>query len=335
MTLTHQLTIFLAAADGVVQVQHNGKGWIETGRGLHDTAVTCVTGRRQLVLAGSREGVFRSADFGQTWQSAEVGPSNAFIRWLAFHPGEPALALAGTEPAGIFVSADDGGTWTECPEVAAMRQQHRWSLPYSPEAGCVRGFAFSGSRGYAAVEDGGVLVTEDRGWTWQLAGGSRGNADHHPAAGGIHSDLHSIETIPGQPDLVFASTGGGFYQSRDGGASWTCLYPDAYTRAAWIDPQDPDIILLGPAEGVDFRGRVEASLDGGKTWQPADSGLGLPWRHHMVERFTRAGSEILAVLSNGEVFSASQGGRTNMDIHWKKVFPAIEDIAAAAAVQVD
>src|SRR5437588_9052880 len=111
------------------------------------------------------------------------------------------------------------------PEVANLRDQHHWFLPYSPGAGCVRGFAFHGQRVYAAVEVGGALRSDDGGETWRLAEGSDGNPDFDgPPPPFVYPDVHAIYVHPTSADLVFAATGGGFYRSDDGGQTWTCQY---------------------------------------------------------------------------------------------------------------
>jgi hypothetical protein len=132
-----------------------------------------VIAREGVILAGTEDGIFRSDDEGQTWAEASDGISARHIRWMAFHPNISDFEFAGTEPANIFVSRNGGELWRSCPEVAQLRDTYQWSLPYSPEAGCVRGFAFYGTRAYAAVEVGGVLVSDDKGETWQLAEGSQ------------------------------------------------------------------------------------------------------------------------------------------------------------------
>ena len=215
------------------------------------------------------------------------------------------MAVAGTEPAGIYISHDGGESWHGNPEVASLRDELGWSLPYSPEAGCVRGFAFHGERGYAAVEVGGVLITDDRGETWHLADSNGGNPPY-PPPGAIHPDVHSIEVHPSSRDLVYAPTGGGFYRSWDGGKTWSLRFR-GYCRAVWVDRDDPEHLMLGTAEGVDYNGRIELSRDGGRTWQLASGGLEVPWRHNMVERFAQVGDELLAVLSNGELIAAPLG----------------------------
>ena len=127
----------------------------------------------------------------------------------------------------------------------------------------------------------------------------------------IYPDVHSISVHARSADLVLAPTGGGFYRSTDGGETWALLY-DCYCRAVWVDPIDPQHMILGPADGVDRNGRIEMTTDGGRTWLPASAGLKVPWRNSMVERFTQVDDDLLAVLSNGELFSArsqpSNGG---------------------------
>src|SRR3990172_12729502 len=86
----------------------------------------------------------------------------------------------------------------------------------------------------------------------------------------------------------------------DGGKNWRLRYR-CYCRAVWVNPTDPDHLILGPADYVDRNGRIEESLDGGQSWRPASPELSVPWPRHMVERFFQAGDELLAVLSNGDL----------------------------------
>ncbi len=268
--------LLLATQHGVVVCEGEGDGWREATRALTDRHVTSVIAREAVILAGTTDGVYRSDDAGWTWQEASQGLTSRHIRWMAYHPDVSDLEFAGTEPAGIFVSHDGGASWRACPEVAELRDRLHWSLPYSLEAGCVRGFAFFGTRGYAAVEVGGVLRSDDSGETWQLVEGSDGRPDlEGPPEPLIYPDVHSISVHAWSRDAVFAATGGGFYRSTDGGKQWALVY-DCYCRAAWVNPHDPQNILLGPASGVDRDGRIEATNDGGLTWVSASSGLQVP-----------------------------------------------------------
>jgi len=294
--------LIVATSSGIVICERVSNGWQPLRGGLNGQHVASVIAREGVILAGTRDGVFRSEDAGQTWQEASQGLAIRHVRWMAYHPQLLDREFAGTEPAGIFVSQGGGEQWRACPEVEQLRDEYGWSLPYSPAAGCVRGFAFHGERAYAAVEVGGALVSNDTGQTWGLANGSTFRRGF-PPAGSVHPDVHSIETHPSSPDLIYAPTGGGFYRSRDGGTTWELRYR-SYCRAVWVDPGDPDHLVLGPADGVDTNGRIESTRDGGRSWQPAFAGLEVPWRRHMVERFKQIDDKLMAVLSNGELLSA-------------------------------
>jgi hypothetical protein len=209
--------------------------------------------------------------------------------------------------------------------VAQLRDALGWWLPYSPEAGCVRGFAVQAARIYAAVEVGGVLRSEDGGQTWVKVSGSGDDPrDMQPPAPLIHPDVHSISVHPSSSDWVTAPTGGGLYRSEDGGATWRHLYA-CYCRAAWVDPGDPAHIVFGPADGVSRNGRIERSLDGGQTWQPASGALEVPWPRHMVERFLQVGGTLLAVLSNGALLAAPLE-----TLNWQPVLPEVAGVRCAA-----
>jgi photosystem II stability/assembly factor-like uncharacterized protein len=315
--------LILATEQGIVICERDGDNWRETTRGLKDQDVTSVIAHEGVILAGTTDGIHRSDDFGKTWVESSSGLSTRHVRWLAYHPDRSDLEFAGTEPANIFVSHNGGESWRGCPEVTELRDKHKWFLPYSPEAGCVRGFALHGPRVYAAVEVGGVLRSDDQGETWRLAEGSDGNPSlQGPPEPLVYPDIHSLVVHPSSPDLVYAPTGGGFYRSNDGGKTWQFCY-DCYCRAVWVDPLDSNHLILGPADNVDSNGRIEESRDGGKSWAPASNGLKVPWRRGMVERFVQVDDELFAVLSNGQLLKAFLAV-----LEWTRVLPNIIGINA-------
>jgi photosystem II stability/assembly factor-like uncharacterized protein len=321
------LQLVVATGQGIVILERDEEGAWRQSSGAHDhDAFTAVATGDTITLAGTREGIFRSTDRGQTWWESDEGLAVPHVRWLALHPQDEERAFAGTEPAHIFVSRDGGRSWRGCPEVVNLREAHAWNLPYSPNAGCVRGFAFQGARGYAAVEQGGLLRSDDRGETWALVEGTTGEPSRAVPTSYIHSDVHSVVIHPDGPDHVLAPTAGGLFYSIDGGAHWRLLY-ECYARAVWVDPGRPGHMVLGPARSVDEDGRIEVSLNGGDSWERVMDGLEPFWPHHMVERFTQVEDELLAVLSNGRLI-----GATIDTWEWRDILPALDDVAAVAVL---
>src|SRR5690349_14185506 len=127
-------TLYLATHNGLVILERNKDEWREarpswsgtrvpgineipgreSSRALAGSDVTCLTADTKSILAGTTKGIFRSTDHGQTWHAANEGLTTPHLRWLASHPDVPGLALAGTEPANIFISHDGGATWRVC-----------------------------------------------------------------------------------------------------------------------------------------------------------------------------------------------------------------------------
>jgi photosystem II stability/assembly factor-like uncharacterized protein len=323
--------LYLATAAGLFIIAQTNGNWNIVHQTLKEHSLTSIAVSDSTIIAGTREGIWHSGDKGQTWQKAKQDLANLHVRWMKASPKAPGIFLAGTEPADILVSSDGAKTWQISPEVGQLRDAFGWFLPYSPEAGCVRGFAVAASgpqagRIYAAVEVGGVLVSDDNGKNWHLPEGSDGSPDIHRELGTlIHPDVHSITVHPASSDLVTAATGGGLYRSVDGGNSWKILYR-CYIRAVWVDPGDPQHIVAGPADGVSRNGRIEASYDGGKTWQPASEGLKAPWSRYMVERFVHFDKDLFAVLSNGELWLRRQD-----EPKWQQILPEIASVKAIAA----
>ncbi|MBK8901158.1 MAG: hypothetical protein IPM53_08245 [Anaerolineaceae bacterium] len=320
------MELFLATENGVWLAQPDGDSWKLEKRGLDGRIVTSIMAREGVILAGTTDGIFRSDDRGASWFEQSYGLSQRHVRWLAFHPDISDLEFAGTEPAALFVSQDGGESWVERPEVAELRDEFGWWLPYSPEAGCVRGFAFHGQHAFAAVEVGGLLRSDDGGDSWQLAEGSNGRPQFgRPADGLIHPDVHSIAVHPSSHRLLYAPTGGGFYRSTDGGASWQGAYLDCYARAVWVNPANSEELVLGPAEDASGRnGRIEHSTDGGQTWRR----LTEPQNRSMVERFVAVEDHLFAVMSNGALWHSPLPQQ-----NWTPILPQSTNINAACAIR--
>jgi photosystem II stability/assembly factor-like uncharacterized protein len=325
--------LYIATSIGLYIVAQINGSWNIIRHSLQDHSLTSVAASNEYLIVGTPDGLWRSSDDGSTWHKVGGEAHSIHIRWLMSSEAQPQTVFAGTEPAGILISRDGGLNWVSSADVEKMRDAMGWFLPYSPEAGCVRGFAITESKNrngldqiYAAVEVGGVLVSSNGGKNWQLVQGSDGAPDLSRDLGTlIHPDVHSLSVHPKTSEILTASTGGGLYRSADGGKTWEKI-DDGYIRAAWVDPDDPLHIVSGPADGVSRNGRIERTIDGGKTWHPYSEGMKSPWGRHMVDRFFNKDGNLFAILSNGEIWF-----KPSNQVRWSHILADTGHVKAMAA----
>jgi photosystem II stability/assembly factor-like uncharacterized protein len=208
-------------------------------------------------------GVYRTTDGGKTWKQvlrkdAETGASD-----VALDPGNPRIVFAGLwqtrrQPwdmtsggpgSGLYRSGDGGDTW---------EQLKGHGLPDGPwgKVG-VRVAPSNPQVVYALIEAkerGGLYRSDDGGETWDLA------SDHHSLR--QRAWYYTCLTIdPTNADIVWFPQVP-LLKTVDGGK--TIVSVDAKTHGdyhdVWIDPKDPERIMLGDDGGVGI------SIDGGLTW---------------------------------------------------------------------
>jgi photosystem II stability/assembly factor-like uncharacterized protein len=284
---------FFGTTDGVLRLRD---GAFEP-LGLAGHSVTALDATDDALLAGTYgDGLFRSADGGQTWERIDTGLTAATFRFLGG-------GLAGTEPARVYRTSDGGRSWEELVGITRIPGHEQWFLPYSPRAGAARNAYVSGERWLVAAEVAGLLRSEDGGDTWVC----------EPVAG--DEDVHHVTGHPDDPDIVYVSLGtasltrrggqhGGIARSRDGGQTWAKVETD-YTRATIVPPARPDLVLAGPARRVGREGRIVVSRDAGETWEPAGHGIDVPMPD-MVELFVAApDGSVWAICSGGRLLRAA------------------------------
>ena len=284
--------------------------------GLAGERVQAIHARADVVLAGTYEsGLYRRADGGE-WERVATGLD--CFRCIGPDPTRPHALLAGTEPARILRSEDDGRSWSELTGVTAIDSHDDWFLPYSPRAGALRNFHGRPDLLLGSVEVGGLLRSEDGGGTWTLA----------PVVD--DEDIHIVTGHPDDPERMYAALGSatlsyrgdranrtfaGVARSRDGGRTWEKVEHD-YTRAVLVPPARPDLLLAGPAPRVGRDGRIVVSADDGDTWTPAGDGIATPMPD-MVELFVPApDGSVWAICAGGRLLRAEPG-----EWRWEPVLP--------------
>ncbi|MGI9627906.1 MAG: WD40/YVTN/BNR-like repeat-containing protein, partial [Longimicrobiales bacterium] len=189
------------------------------------------------VLYHGSQYVLRTRDGGMTWEtlSADLttdnpdhqdqsgGPINADVTGveiynvvfsIAVSPHTPEVVWAGTDDGRVWITRDEGSTWTEI------------TPPDMPELGTVDEIDASvhaPGRAVMAVQryrlddfEPYVFITNDYGETWErLADGLNGIPPDYP--------VRTVREDPVRQGLLFAGTEFGLYTSFDDGANWQSL----------------------------------------------------------------------------------------------------------------
>lgn len=176
------------------------------------------------VFAATKSGLYRTNESeSTTWKNLGV-PREEVYSVVVDPPGD--RLYAGTHPAHLYVSSDDGETWTELDGFQDLPSRDQWHTPRHRDEAHVRSLEVhpdAPKRVVAGVEVGGVHVSDDTGETWV------------ERRDGVHDDVHHLLVVGA--DEYVASCGGGLYRTRDAGQSWTRLDTDVdhtYFREALL-----------------------------------------------------------------------------------------------------
>jgi photosystem II stability/assembly factor-like uncharacterized protein len=256
--------------------------WRNVGpfRGGRTRAVSGVPGQPSVFYIGAvNGGVWKSNDFGRTWQpifdqqptgsigAIEVAPSNPNIVYVGSGEGlhRPDLSVGD----GIYKSTDAGVTWTHLGLRDGQQISQMAIDPLDPS----RLFVAVAGHPYGPNPERGVYRSTDGGQTFQKAL----YKDENIGAGDVKID-------PSDPNVVYAAlwearegpwengewngTGGGIFKSTDGGQTWNQLaggLPEGIIQAyVAIARSNPKRLLAAVATA----GKVDLyrSNDAGATW---------------------------------------------------------------------
>lgn len=262
--------------------------------------------REPLIFVGTvGEGLWRSADGGQSWQRLKNGLlSECDVRAIAINPTNARQVVVGTNE-GIFLSNNSGDAFERC--AGEHQETTVWSLAIDLR---------DSKRMLAGARPARVFASHDSGRTWRRLPAPIDEASDNPAlrynrvtfvgfdprdatriwvgveiggvfasaddgetwrrcAAGLSSlDIHGLVVLPepGGARLV-VSTDNDLNVSTDDGANWTPLdaaktFPQRYCRVLAQCTRLPGRLYLGNGDGPP--GSVGAGLrseDGGRTWR--------------------------------------------------------------------
>ncbi len=259
--------------DGVYKSQDGGQSWQHMGleTSQHVGALAIHPNNEQIVYVAAlgalwgpnpERGLYRTIDGGQSWELVLAISEHTGVVDVVMDPRNPDRLYAATyqrerrnwsflgggPEGGIYRSEDGGDSWEKLDN----------GLPET-DIGKI-GFAISPSDPdivYAIVEaqkssETGVYRSSDRGASWE----------HHDTINPIPWYYSQIRVDPKDPDRVYV-LGTFLSVSDDGGRTFRNdgapgIHVDHH--ALWIDPRDPDRMILGNDGGLAF------TYDRGASW---------------------------------------------------------------------
>ncbi|GAB4519522.1 MAG: hypothetical protein Kow0047_30830 [Anaerolineae bacterium] len=262
---------------------------------------------RDIFLAATQTGIFRSEDGGRTWLPANEGLPTLQISALAFSPD--GTAFAGGLSGGIAISVDRGQSWYVTP--SSGLEEAVVTLAPSPR------YATDGTL-LVGTDGSGVMRSADRGRTWSAAN------FHLPDLSVL---ALAVAPVWNRRETVFAATADGVYRSTNGARAWRDAglgLEGQVVQALAVSPNfDQDQIVFA---GTESRG-IYRSTDGGRTWSHCGGGEGVTVNCLWISpKFAKDGL-VLAGTSSGIMRSTDRGET------WELTYEGDELVLALAGTE--
>jgi photosystem II stability/assembly factor-like uncharacterized protein len=275
-----------AAGGGIFRSDDGGRNWRASGlEGEAVRALAIAPSDADILVAGTMDGVYRSADNGKTWEriSPEHHEELRNLDSLAVDPRDPRTIYAGTYHLP-WKTTDGGRTW---------RPIHDGMIDDSDVMSLFIDRATPG-RVYAGACSGIYRSDSDK---WQKIQGIPYTARR----------TYTITQDPAHPDSVSAATTEGLWKTSDAGKTWHRTTPqDWVVNTVVVSSGRPGRVVIGTEQLG-----VLLSDDGGEHFEDANSGF----VHRQILALaldpSRAG-RIVAVLANAPepIVATSDGGKS-------------------------
>lgn len=272
---TKNLRMFLLTAEGLVCCRWDGRSeQVEfLNRALEGETVREVAqdsaNPNRLYAATSTE-IHVSEDGGESWKWLPSGGIDYRDIWtMRAHPTRPDEIYVGTLPAAVYVSENGGRSFRELAAFRQLSEYNKWAFPPPPHTAHIRCITLDGrvpDEIVAAVEEGGVARSRDRGETWEDISGpasptaypevndTSGQIPYQMGQheeGRVYRDVHWVVRHPARLGRLYATTGIGTYRTDDDGRRWSKMeygMGRAYAIPIAIHRAAPERIFLGAAE---------------------------------------------------------------------------------------
>jgi photosystem II stability/assembly factor-like uncharacterized protein len=287
-------TIFIGDnIGGIYRSADNGANWVFSG--LADSNVASLAVLGNYLFAGTGEGIFISSDNGVSWDMADSGLKNLFIKTLAVNGS---IIYAGTWGSGVFRSSDTGKSWIEV-------NTHLTS------DGCfwITSLFASGTVLFAGAGfGGGSYVSIDSGAYWQcILDNPTANIDWNECS------------FTMKENFLFAGTTAGVYRT----ANFSGYYPFSWSRMGLSDKVIYALATIGSAIFAGTNKGLYTSTDNGTTWNVVN--LGIP--DSCVLSLAESENNIFAGTKSG-IFLSTNGGANWTEINTGLLHNSINSIVA-------
>jgi photosystem II stability/assembly factor-like uncharacterized protein len=333
------LQLFAATGDAVARIDTSDGDDFEVTMSLEGMEVQCVAvdpANPDRVYAGTdNNGVYRTLDGGETWESVGEGIPHKRTPSIAISPAHTengmSVVYAGTEPSNLYRTEDDGKTWQDFPRLPELPSSDTWSFPPRPWTHHTRWITPHASDPmvlFVGIELGGVMRSLDGGETWE---------DRKP---GAYTDSHAIRVHPTAHDRVYEAAGQGVAISTDRGETWSPVDEGMDRHYSWgvaVDPADPDLWYVSSSHGASYahrsRGDAQAHLyrkRGDAPWELLNGSLPepLPYMPYSLLTLRDRPGVVLAGMQNGEIMLSEDSGDSWRKLHVK--LPALLQLSEAA-----
>jgi len=294
---------------------------------------------RDVVYAGTQDGVYRSIDGGERWERLGFPDRGAVVWSLAFHPTRPKVMYAGTAPVNLYRSEDGGDTWTKMR--SAVSPEH-CKMDFPTRTIGIAVDAGNPDDIYAALEVSGVIRSRDGGETWRDISAPLIKLSEQPhlksrlssdtdASGML--DSHAITVSAAAPGNPFLAVRMGIFRSADRGDTWRDIEvgrhsPLTYCRNVMISPHDAKVMYacLSPASRS-HDGSLYRSDDLGASWRRFDKGVKANATMMYTAVHPGDAATVCCVSRCGQVFATADTGAT-----WResKLPPEVQDVYTVA-----
>lgn len=252
---------------GLKETQHIGRVVIHP----KNPDIVYVAALGHLWGPNSERGLYRTQNGGRTWEKilyinedtgivdVALELNGGVLYAAAYQRRRRAWGFVGGGPyGGIYRSMDGGDHWEKLTNGLPKGDNGRIGIDISRSNPNIV---------YALIEnkDGGIFKSEDRGHSW-TKGYSFSDEMFSPILRPMY--FGQVRVDPKNPDKVWV-LGAWLFVSKDGGKTFTSegtldkVHWDLH--ALWINPDNPDHLLLGTDGGVYI------SYDGSKTWTFLDN----------------------------------------------------------------